>query len=165
MQYFNTYPVTPKMGLRESIHAMLDYAAFARSWGYDAPSVQASNCRSLLADYSALLVETVEGHTDVLRLRPRIDDSALLADLIDALVSLCNDYPVFDDGDLNALENERELAAIDYARADSDPEAETILYAFHELGLYLEHENDGSVYFSETDYAAAVQYAHKTPRD
>jgi hypothetical protein len=142
--------------------------------GYDANLVGASNYRSILRDFGpggdygtvGLVEEHYDRMTYDLRLVARIPAgfSGHLAYLVDEiLVSLCNDYPVYDECDYSELEGERTIEAIEEARAEGDPDAHDIQWAFWELSIQPINESDGSVYISEADFAEAVKFARTNP--
>jgi hypothetical protein len=174
--HFNTYPVVAGMGLREAINAMLDHVAWGSSMGYRADTYHASNYRAILRDFgpggdygTEGLVEEVYDHmTDGLRLVKHIPgtypgklpgQAGHLGHLVETLLELCNDYPVYDETDHSNLVAERTIEAIEQERQDDDPTADDILTAMYDLGIYVEHESDGSVYFTVDDFTAAVGHA------
>lgn len=167
--HFIAHPVTPDMGLRESINAMLSHVAWASNFGYRADCVHASNYRSLLRDFGgdseygtpALIEEHYEHHTHVLRVVPRIPAgfSTHFADLVETLVALCNDYPLYDEQDHSQLEEERALEAIEESREESDPPAHAILSALYDMNVHPVHEPDGHVYIRLDDFRDAVALA------
>lgn len=158
MSYFNTYPVTSDMGLRESINAMLEHVAYnRRDFGYLPGTVHMANHVDLLNDYS----DIVHDNEGVLVLNKHISDSSLLADLADTLETLCNDYPVYDDETLLAIEHELLLDMINETREDTEPPAEDIAYALHELGACIEYSEYGAN-VSKDDYSDAIELARET---
>ena len=161
--YAYAYPITPGMGLRESIDAMLDHVARGQEYGYRADLIGASNFRSLLRDFGSILEESRARNVGRLELAPKVTDSAALTELFDTLVALCNDYAIYDDRDYSEVEEERNLEAMADAephnKPDDYPEPNDVLRAFWELDLYIEHESDGDVFFTTADYDAAVEYA------
>ncbi|WP_354573950.1 hypothetical protein [Frigoribacterium sp. UYMn621] len=159
------YPITPDMGTREALNAMLSHVAYeSDGMGYRAPTVLASNYRALLRDYAPLVVEhSTEHWARVLIIAPHVDRSDILADLAETLIKLCNDYPLYDEQDYSELEESRLIEFIDDERADeTDPPAADIARALWECDLQAIHESDGSVYISETDFHAAIAYARAT---
>lgn len=158
--YFNTYPVTPDMGLRESIDAMLAHTCHGSSMGYRADCVSASNYRSILLDYGTaggLVQETHKGMTDYLVLSPHISDSEGLADFVRILVYLCNDYPLYNDEDYGRLEDERTLETLEDMRSDNDPSAAALMRALWDLGLDVSQDG-GDAYVSDEFFSAALDY-------
>lgn len=157
MSYFNAYPVTPGMGLRQSIDAMLEHVAYSgRPFGYLPSVLHAANFQALARDFSELLDAT----GDTLRLAPRINDSEALAYLADTLVGLCNDYPVYDDDTHHAIEHERLMEVINEVRTDDMPEDHAIAAALYDIGAYIEQSEYGAN-VSEEDFAAAVELARR----
>jgi hypothetical protein len=158
------YPVTPDMGTREALNAMLQHVAYeSDGMGYRAPTVLASNYRALLRDYAPLVIEhSTEHWARVLIIAPHVDRSDILADLLETLITLCNDYPLYDDEDYFKLEDERLIEFIEDERDETDPPAADIARALWECDLQATHESDGSVYISETDFHAAIAYARAT---
>lgn len=155
--YFNTYPETPNMGLRESINAMLDLVAYNRhDFGYLPGAIHQANYESLLNDYDTV----VEDDRGVLVLKTRVEDSALLSYLTDTLVGLCNDYPAYDDERVSEIEHERLLETLEDARDEDHPSAEDIAYALFEIGAYVEQSEYGA-WVSDDDYDAAIEYARR----
>lgn len=156
MSYFNVHPVTSDMGLRESVDAMLEHVAYNRhDFGYPPSAIHQANYETLLEDYGAIL----EDDFGVLVLKSQIKDSALLADLADTLVSLCNDYPSYDDERVCEIEHERLVSMLEEVRGEEHPRAEDIAWALFEIGACVEHSEYG-VNVSDDDYNAAVIHAH-----
>lgn len=154
--YFITYPVTPNMGLRESIDAMLNYVAYARhDFGYLPTALHQANNEGLSEFYGSIL-----NTGDILTLAPVITDSALLADLVDTLVELCNGYPSFDDERVSEIETERLIDSLNEAELPDGIYAEEVAYALFELGAYIEHSEYGAS-FSEEDLNAAIEHVKK----
>ena len=156
--YSNAYPVTPKMGLRETFNAMLSHVAYSQSMGYDAPSLQAANHRGLLRDFAPVVTEVYINHTSTLQLAPRVTESGMLAELWDVLEVMCNDYPAYSDELLYEVEDERETEAIIDATGVDDFAASAIR---SELGGEpmgtISHESDGSVYINESALMRALR--------
>ena len=156
MSYFNVHPVTPDMGLRESINAMLEHVAYSRhDFGYLPSAIHQANYETLLEDYGAI----VEDDFGILVLKSRVEDSALLAELTDSLVSLCNGYPSYDDERVLEIEQERLISMLEEVREEEHPSAVEIACALFEIGAYVEHSIYGAD-VSDDDYNAAVIYAH-----
>lgn len=152
--YFNTYPVTPDMGLRESINAMLQHVAFDQdSFGYRAPVVHASNYRSLLRDFSTLIEPVVIQHHSTLALVSKV--SGPLADLVHVLVYVCNAYPLYDESDYSELEQSRLIEYVEQQDFPAPISPLAIARALSEEGNY-ENEYDGSVYVSQEHWDAAL---------
>ena len=155
MSYMTAYPIVNGMGLRGEINALLEHVAYARhDFGYLPSLAHASNYSALLEDYSTLLVD----NSGVLELAPVVKDSQELADLVDTLLSLANDYPVYDEEAYHSLEQERLLSEIEELRKPDDPDAEAIAHALYESGAYLEHSEYG-VYISQDDWERAIAEA------
>lgn len=158
MSHFIAYPVTPAMGLRQSIDAMLEHVAYARhDFGYLPDAVRQANHDGLVEDYGTILVD--DG--GVLILAPVIHDSQALASLVDALVGLCNDYPAYDDERVSQIEQSRLIDTCEESREDDMPDAEDIARAIWEIGAYVEQSEYGA-WVSEEDFANAVAYARET---
>lgn len=155
MTHFIAYPVTPEMGLRQSINAMLAHVAYnGRDFGYLPDAVQYSNYRCLLEDYSTIL----RASGDYLTLSARIDDSALLADLADTLVTLCNDYPAYDDEDVSSIEYERLIEMIDECKNEHDAEdieSHDIARELWDIGAEIEQSEYGAD-VPEDDFRLAI---------
>ena len=157
MMYFNTYPVTANMGLRESIDAMLSHVAYnGRDFGYLPSAVHEANYEGLTEDYATILDTSGDSPT----LAPRITDSALLDDLVYVLVGLCNDYPAYDDERVTNIEDARLLDMLNEVHKEGEPEPEHVMRALFEIGAYIEHSEYG-VNVSESDYENAVSYARE----
>jgi hypothetical protein len=176
MSHFIAYPVTPDMGFRESINAMLSHVAFDQNMGYRADTIHAANYLGLLRDFDTLVEAVTEYHTDILKLVGHVPGTYAseqpsgylpmggtpLAHLVEVLVALCNDYPLYDDQDHSNIEQERLMEAVTEAMRldDNIPDGMhdyQIAEALFEVGA-AEHESDGGVYISETDWDAAVAY-------
>lgn len=154
MSYFNVHPVTPNMGLRESINAMLEHVAYSRhDFGYPPSAIHQANYETLLEDFGSIL----EDDFGVLVLKSQIKDSALLAELTDTLVSLCNDYPSYDDERVLEIEHERLVSMLEEVREEEHPSAVEIACALFEIGACVEYSEYGAN-VSEDDYNAAVAY-------
>lgn len=155
MSYFITHPVTPSMGLRESVNAMLSHAAYARhDFGYLPDAVTKSNHEGLLSDYAAILVDDY----GVPILAPRITDSAALADLAEVLVGLCNDYPAYNDERSSEIEHERLIDMIEDYDSLEGVSPHEVAFQLHEAGVHVEQSEYGA-YVSESDMAEAVAAA------
>lgn len=161
--YFSAYCVTPDMGLRQAINAMLSYVAYAgHDFGYLPSALHQANHERLGDDFAPILVNN--GST--LSLAPIVSDSELLASLVDALNGLCTDYPAYDDERVSEIEATRLVEATTEALADmvSDgreaPNAtpEAIAYALRELGACIEQSEYGAS-FSQDDFDAALALA------
>lgn len=156
--YFNTYPVAPNMGLRESINAMLHHVADnSHPFGYLPGAIHQANYETLLEDY-APIVQTSEA--DSLELVARVEDSALLADLVDTLIGLCNDYPAYDEERVWEIEHERLIDMLEEAREEDHPSAVEIAYALLEIGACIEQSEYGAC-VSDDDYNSAVAYVQR----
>lgn len=155
MLHFNTHPVTPDMGLRQSINAMLDHVAYnGRDFGYLPSVLHEANFQALARDFSELLDAT----GDTLKLAPRISNSESLAYLAETLVTLCNDYPAYDEDRHHAIEQERLMEMIEEERTDDMPDACEIAFALYEIGADIEQSEHGAN-VSEEDFKAAVEIA------
>ena len=154
--HFNAYPVTPGMGLRGSINAMLSHVAYnGRDFGYLPSAVHESNFIALQDTWEDLLV--ADG--DYLKLAPVVTDSSALAALVSDLLGLCNDYPVYDDELYLQIEHRRVIDAIDDMRADGTvPCSECIARQLYEDGAYIEQSEYGAC-FAEDAFAYAVESA------
>lgn len=160
MLHFNTYPVTSDMGLRESIDAMLGHVAYnGRDFGYLPSVLHEANFQALARDFGELLDAT--GNS--LKLAPRISDSEVLAQLVDTLVNMCNDYPLYDEELYSAIEQERLMEMIEEERTEDMPEAHEIAYALYEIGADIEQSEYGAN-VSEEDFHAAVELARQGSR-
>lgn len=155
MTYFIAHPVTPDMGLRASIDAMLAHVAYnGRQFGYLPDAVHESNYRRLWEDHRAIL--SADG--DYLALAPRVGDSVLLADLVETLITLCNDYPAYDDADVSAIEYARLIDMIDGCKNEHDGEdidSHDIARELFDLGAYIEYSEYGA-YVSVEDFMLAI---------
>lgn len=168
--YFNAYPVTPDMGLRESINALLNHVAYAgRDFGYLPDAVNAANHECLMNHYS----DIISDNDGVLTLIPLIADSALLDDMVNALIGAANDYPALDDEIVARIEYERILEAADEALRDaaqdfelgripSAPDKrvtpEALAYALYETSADIEQSEYGAAW-DDSDMATALTYA------
>lgn len=156
--YFNTYPENPRMGLRESINAMLHHVADnSRPFGYLPSALHQSNFERLLEDFAPLVQVS---NDDSLELSPRVEDSALLAYLVDTLISLCNDYPAYDDEHLMKIELTRLIETLEEVREENHPSSEDIARALFEIGAYVEQSEYGAN-VSEADYVNAIEYVQR----
>lgn len=153
--HFNAYPVTPDMGLRESINAMLSHVAYnGRDFGYLPSIAHESNFIALQDTWGDLLVS--DG--DTLTLAPVITDSSFLAVLVDDLLSLCNEYPVYDEQLYSEIEYQRTLEAINDMRAENTtiaPCSDCIARQLFEDGAYIEQSEYGA-FIPESDFDNAV---------
>lgn len=155
--HFNTYPETPGMGLRESINAMLHHVADnSHPFGYLPSAVHQANFERLLEDYSPTIQVS---DSDSLELTARVEDSELLADLVDTLVGLCNDYPAYDER-VSEIEYARLIELLEEVREEDHPNAENIARALFENGVYIEQSEYGAN-VSEADYENAIKYARR----
>lgn len=154
--YFYAHPITPGLGLREEINVMLSYVAYnGRQFGYLPEIAHESNFIALQDTWEDLLVS--DG--DYLTLAPVVSDSSALAGLVDDLLGLCNDYPVYDDELYNQIESRRTLEEIDDLRGDDvAPCAHCIARQLFEAGAYIEQSEYGA-YISEDDFTSAVENA------
>lgn len=154
--HFNAYPVTSGMGLRESINAMLSHVAYnGRDFGYLPSIAHESNFIALQDTWGDLLVS--DG--DYLTLAPVVTDSSALAVLVDDLLSLCNDYPTYDDEVYHKVELQRTIDEIDDVRDDDTvPCSECIAYQLYDIGAYIEQSEYGA-YINERDFTFAVALA------
>ena len=81
-------------------------------------------------------------------------------ELLEELVTELEYYPIYDDTLFTDIERESQLEAIDHMLPyDTDVEAEAVLYAIFELGLYFVEEDGENWFISEQDLNAAIQYA------
>lgn len=155
MSHFNAHPVTPDMGLRQSINAMLDHVAYnGHDFGYLPSVLHEANFQALARDFSELLDAT----GDNLKLAPRISDSEVLAYLADTLVTLCNDNPLYDDETYYTIENDRLIEMITEERTEGMPDACEIAFALYEIDADIEQSEYGAN-VSEEDFKAAVEIA------
>jgi hypothetical protein len=162
MTYFGSYFETPGMGLRESVNALLDGVAYTGlDFGYLAPAWAEANYRAISNDYSQLVVKS-EGQ---LRLVSHVNDSAALAEMIDALVVAANDYPIISDEYYDEVVQERQLESISDALSDDGETrvtAEEVLQAAYDACDTLPAE-DGSgeygFYWLRGDYERALAAA------
>lgn len=160
--YFNAHPVTPAMGLRESINAMLAHVAYNRhDFGYLPRAIYQANHEGILDDYAPIVVD----NSGVLVLAPVVADSELLADLTDTLERLCNDYPAYNDTRVHQIEEARLIEACEEAlthplRPVTDVEPWQLARALFEIGAYIEQSEYGAD-FSESDYDTALTYARE----
>lgn len=153
--HFIAYPVVAGMGLRESINAMLSHVAWDQSMGYDAPPVHRANYQGIARDYAAIMTPVCEHHTSTLELSPIVSDSALLADLVNTLEVLCNDYPSYDDELVSEIERDDLIEYLSGCETPDGIAPEDIAYALFEAGANT-LDTDGSAYVSEDDFSAAV---------
>ena len=153
------HPVTPAMGTREAFDAMLNHVAWSDSMGYGADAVNASNYRSLLRDFPTVVESTYERMGTHLQLVARISDSALLAYLLEVLTGLCNDYPLYDEEDHSALEDERLREYVELCRTNNDPATDAIVRAVYELGDFDYRDGGADMFISEGNWARAIEYA------
>lgn len=160
MAYFNAYPVTPDMGLRESINAMLYHVADnSYPFGYLPSAIHQANYLALLEDY-ADIIEPDSAREDYLVLKTRVEDSELLEDLVETLIGLCNDYPAYDVERVSEIEQERLIDMLEETREEDHPSAMDIAYALFEMGAYIEQSEYGAN-VSEDDYKRAVEYVRR----
>lgn len=153
--HFIAYPVVAGMGLRESINAMLSYVAWNQSMGYDADPLHRANYQGIARDYAAIVEPVIDRHTPTLELAPFVSDSALLADLVNTLETLCNDYPAYDDELVSEIERDDLIEYLSGCEIPDGIAPEDVAYALWEAGANtLDH--DGSAYVSEDDFNAAV---------
>lgn len=168
--HFNAHPVTPDLGLRESINALLNHVAYARrDFGYLPDTVNAANHECLLDYYS----DIISDNDGVLTLRPLITDSALLDDMVNALIGAANDHPSLDDEIVSRIEHERILEAADESLRDavqdfelgripSAPDErvtpEGLACALYETSAYIEQSVYGAAW-GDSDMSAALAYA------
>lgn len=153
--HFIAYPVVAGMGLRESINAMLSHVAWEQSMGYDAPPLHRANYQGIARDYAAIVEPVIDRHTSTLELSPVVSDSALLADLVDTLEGLCNDYPSYDDELASEIERDDLIEYLSRCEIPAGIDPEDIAYALFEAGANT-LDTDGSAYVSEDDFSAAV---------
>ena len=152
---FNTYPVTANMGLRESIDAMLAHVAYnGHPFGYLPSAVHQANFYRLFEDFS----EIVEESDDTLRLRPVIRDSGALNLLVENLVTLCNDYPAYDDEKVSQIEYDRLIEVIEERSFPNSIDAHDIARELFDLGAVIE-QNEYGANVSEYDFELAVESA------
>ena len=153
--HFIAYPVVAGMGLRESINAMLSHVAWDQSMGYDAPPMHRANYQGIARDYAAIVEPVYDRHTSTLELAPVVSDSALLADLVNTLETLCNDYPVYDDELVSEIERDDLIEYLSGCEIPAGITPEDIAYALSEACANTLN-NDGSAYVSLDDFNAAV---------
>lgn len=157
--YFNTYPETPDMGLRESINAMLAHVADnSRPFGYLPSAIHQANYESLLEYFPNTV--TPDTHNDYLTLVPRVENNDELRRLVEVLEGLCNDYPVYDDERMTQIELDRLIEMLNETRKEDDPSAEDIAWALFEIGAYVEQSEYGAN-ISDDDYEAAIAYVRR----
>lgn len=158
MSHFIAHSVTPGMGLRESINAMLSQVAYnGRPFGYLPDAVHQSNFEALLDSYGECVTES----NDTLILVPQITDSMFLAVLTDELVKLCNLYPIFDEELYHQIERSRELEAVTECLTDEgidDVTPEDVHRELFEASAELEHSEYG-VHIYDADFNRAVESA------
>lgn len=156
--HFIAYPLTPGMGLRESINAVLAHVAYnGRPFGYLPSIAHESNFIALRDTWGDLLVGEVDD--EYLTLAPVVSDSSALAVLVDDLLGLCNDYPVYDGEIYHEIEYERTLEELYELLDDSiAPCAHCIARQLFENGAEIEQSEYGAS-ISEDDFTLAVETA------
>ena len=157
------YPVTPAMGTREALNAMLDHVAVSDSMGYESSFIQRANHVALLADFPGIVVPVWENMATVLKVAPKVSDSANLAYLCEVLIGLCNDYPLHNDGALSNLIDEELREYVDMARDSDSPSLESIVKAIYELGDFDYNDGGVCIFIAEADWERAIDYARATP--
>ena len=116
--------------------------------GQDAERCGQMNIDDMYDGLGTGLVAIVDNYTD--------DQWALLEELVTDL----EDYPIYDDILFTDIEGESQVEAIDRMLPyDADVEADAVLNAIFELGLYFVEEEGENWYISEQDLNAAIQYA------
>ena len=116
--------------------------------GQDAERCGQMNIDDMFDASGTFLGAIVDGYTD--------DQWELLEELVTELEY----YPIYDDILFTDIERESQLEAIDHMLPyDTDVEAEAVLYAIFELGLYFVEEEGENWYITEQDLNAAIQYA------
>lgn len=162
MTYFGTYGEVPNMGLRESVNALLDRVAYTGwNFGYLAPAWAEANYRDMLEWYAPIL----DKHEGQLRLKPRITDSAMLAQMIEELVTAANESPIICDQTFGEVEHERQLECVAEILRETGEKrvtSEEVLRAAYEVCDCLPEE-DGSgeygFYWLNDDYERALNAA------
>ena len=157
------YPVTPAMGTREALNAMLDHVAVSDSMGYDSSFVQRANHVALLADFPSIVVPVWENMATVLKVAPKVSDSANLAYLCEVLVGLCNDYPLYNEEVHTNLIDQELREYVDMARDSDSPSVESIVNAIYELGDFYYNDGGVCIFISETDWERVTDYARANP--
>ena len=150
------------MGLRESVNALLDRVAYTGwDFGYLAPAWAEANYRDVLEWYAPIL----EKHEGRLRLKPRVTDSAMLAQMIEELATAANGSPIICDQTFGEVERERQFECIAEALRESGEKrvtSEEVLCAAYEVCDILPYEDGGGeygFYWSKDDYARALKAA------
>ena len=116
--------------------------------GQDAERCGQMNIDDMFDDSGTFLGAIVDNYTDE------------QWELLEELVTDLEDYPIYDDILFTDIEGESQIEAIDRMLPyDADVEAEAVLYAIHELGLYFVEEEGEIWYITEQDLNAAIQYA------
>jgi len=157
------YPVTPAMGTREALNAMLSHVATHDSLGYESSFVQRANHSALLADFDGIVVPVWENMATVLKVAPIVSDSANLAYLCEVLIGLCDDYPLYNDEALSNLIDEELREYVDMARDSDSPSVESIMNAIYELGDFDYNDGGVCIFIAEDDWERAVSYARANP--
>ena len=153
--HFIAYPVVAGMGLRESINAMLSHVAWEQSMGYDAPPMHRANYQGIARDFAAVVTPVYERHTSTLELSPFVTDSALIADLVNTLETMCNDYPSYDDELVYEIKRADLIEYLSGCEIPDGIDPDDVAYALWEAGAETQ-DTDGSAYVSEDDFNAAV---------
>ena len=157
------YPVTPAMGTREALNAMLDHVAVSDSMGYDSSFVQRANHVALLADFPSSVVPVWENMATVLKVAPKVSDSANLASLCEVLIGLCNDYPLYNEEVHTNLIDQELREYVDMARDSDSPSVESIVNAIYKLGDFDYNDGGVCIFISETDWERVTDYARANP--
>lgn len=128
--------------------SMVLHKANNKALGQDADRCGQMNIDDMFDASGTFLGAIVDGYTDE------------QWELLEELVYNLNDYPLYDESIYYELERESQLEAItDMLPYDTDIEAEAVLYAIYELGLYFVEEAGENWYISEQDLNAAIQDA------
>ena len=157
------YPVTPNMGTREALNAMLNHVAYSDSMGYNSSFVQRANYADILKDYAAIVVPHYQCMTNCLIIAPRVKDSAMLADLAEVLIGLCNDYPAYNDETVSSIMDEELREYVDFVRDNDTPSVDSIMNAIYELGDFDYNDGGVCIFISETDWERVTEYATAHP--
>lgn len=128
--------------------SMLVHKANNKALGQDADRCGQMNIDDMFDVSGTFLGAIVDGYTDE------------QWELLEELVSDLNEYAIYDEETYYKLEYESQVEAVaDMLPYDADVEAETVLYAIHELSLYFVEEEGENWYISEQDLNAAIQDA------
>ena len=128
--------------------SMVLHKANNRALGQDADRCGQMNIDDMFDVSGTYLAAIVDGYTN--------EQWELLAELVSDL----NEYAIYDEETYYELEYESQVEAVaDMLPYDADVEAEAVLYAIFELGLYFVEEEGENWYITEQDLNAAIQYA------